>query len=217
MFGPAIVAREIECSGKVILSRDPERGVAETLCDGLNPFRGGTHLRDVTTRVQVMAAHIGRHPSESSRVVKRLGQLFGFSEIPPDHREFVEREERLAKIKTKIDRTLDLLARFGQWAQRHQCLVEAGYRLTVSRSSEGLGAGLPEVRDRLLPHFAPKGMVSQALDLFCQPIRVEHLDGLHNPGMEFAAALLEQAPVSDLVGEGVLEGVLEIREEARFI
>ena len=85
MFGPAIVAREIECSGKVILSRDPERGVAETLCDGLNPFRGGTHLRDVTTRVQVMAAHIGRHPSESSRVVKRLGQLFGFLEILPDH------------------------------------------------------------------------------------------------------------------------------------
>ena len=70
MFGPAIVAREIERSGKVILSRDLERGVAETLCDGLNPFRRGAHLRDVTARVHVMAAHIGRHPSEPSRVVE---------------------------------------------------------------------------------------------------------------------------------------------------
>ena len=120
MFGPAIVAREIERSGEVILSRDLERGVAETLCDRLNPFRRSAHLRDVTARVHVMAAHIGRHPSESSRVVKRFGELFGLPEIPPDYHEFIERKERLAKIKTKIDRTLDILSRFGQWAQRHR-------------------------------------------------------------------------------------------------
>jgi len=61
-----------------------------------------------------MAAHIGRHPSESSRIVKRFGQPFGFLEIPPDRPELVQREERLAKVKTKIDRVLDLPARVGR-------------------------------------------------------------------------------------------------------
>ena len=35
--------------------------------------------------------------------------------------------------------------------------------------------------------------------------------------MQHAPALLEQAPVGDLVGERVLEGVLEIREQARLV
>ena len=35
--------------------------------------------------------------------------------------------------------------------------------------------------------------------------------------MECAPAVLEHAPVGDLVGEGVLEGVLKIREEARLV
>src|SRR5438876_12403433 len=82
---------------------------------------------------------------------------------------------------------------------------------------EGLGAGLPEVRDRLLPYLAPEGMVSQAFDLLGQPIGVEGLDGLHDPSMERAPAVVEHARVGDLVGEGVLESVLEIREDARLV
>jgi hypothetical protein len=35
----------------------------------------------MTARVHVMATHIGRHPSESSRIVTRSGQPFGFPEI----------------------------------------------------------------------------------------------------------------------------------------
>jgi len=41
----------------------------------------------------------------------------------------------------------------------------ASHRFPVGRVGERLGAGLPEVRDHLLPHLAPEGMVSQALDL----------------------------------------------------
>jgi hypothetical protein len=67
--------------GKGALSCDLERSIAETLGDGLDPLRERAHLCDVTARVHVMAAHIGRHPSESSRIVKRSGQPFGFPEI----------------------------------------------------------------------------------------------------------------------------------------
>src|SRR5207245_5479639 len=116
--------------------------------------------------------------SESARIVKRSGQPFGFLEIPPDGRELVQREERLAKVETKIDRALDLLARVGQWLQGRQCPLEAGHRLPVGRAAESLRARLPEVSDRLLPHLAPKGMVSQAFDLLGQPIGVERLERL---------------------------------------
>jgi hypothetical protein len=164
-----------------------------------------------------MAAHIGRHPSESSRIVKRSGQPFGFLEIPPDGCELVQREERLAKVETKIYRTLDLLVRLRQRVQGRQCLLEPVHRLPVGRVGEGLGAGLPEVRNRLLPQLAPEGMVSQAFDLPAQPIRVERLERLHNPRMEYAPTVVEHAPVGHLVSEGVLERVLEIREDARLV
>ena len=38
-----------------------------------------------------------------------------------------------------------------------------------------------------------------------------------DPGVERPPTVLEQAPVGDLVGERVLERVLEIREEARLV
>src|SRR3989449_8332843 len=115
MFGPAIVGREVGGGGKVELSCDLEWNIAETLGDGLDRLRRRAHRCDVTARVHVMAAHVGRHPSESSRIVKRSGQRFGFPEIPQDSRELAQREERLTKVETKVDRALDLLARVGQW------------------------------------------------------------------------------------------------------
>ena len=92
------------------------------------PVEDAAHLCDVTARVHVMAAHVGRHPSESSRIVKRSGQRFGFPEIPQDSRELAQREERLTEVETKVDRALDLLARVGQWVQGRQCLLEPAHR-----------------------------------------------------------------------------------------
>ena len=46
---------------------------------------------------------------------------------------------------------------------------------------------------------------------------MEALDGVDDVGVERAPPLLEQAAVGDLVRQGVLEGVLEIREEAGLV
>ena len=113
MLRRAIVAREVRGGGKVVVSGDLEGNVAETFPDALDRHRTPAHVGDVTAGVPVMATHIRRHPSESSRIVERSGQPFGFLEIPQDPRELVQGEERLAKVEPKIDRALDCLARLG--------------------------------------------------------------------------------------------------------
>ena len=55
--------------------------------------------------------------------------------------------------------------------------------------------------------------MGEPLDLLAEAIPVERLDRLDDPRVQRAPALLEQAAVGHLVGERVLEGVLEIREE----
>src|SRR5215470_18869508 len=60
-------------------------------------------------------------------------------------------------------------------------------------------------------------MVSQGLDLLVQPIGVERFEGLHDPGMEGTPPVMEHAGVRHFMGEGVLERVFEIREDACLV
>src|SRR5438093_4846370 len=165
MFGRSIVTREVGSVCEVVLSCDLERWIAETLGDSVDRFGERAHLRDVAASVQMMTAHIGRHPSQSSRIIKRSGQPFGFLEISPDGRQLVQREERLPELETKIDRALDLLARGSRWMQGLQCLLEAGHGLRIGRAGESLVAGVPQLRERLLPQRTPERQVREALGL----------------------------------------------------
>src|SRR5262249_14164750 len=85
------------------------------------------------------------------------------------------------------------------------------------RARNGLLSGLSEIRGSLLPPLRPEGMMAQAVDVLPQPIGIESLDGRHDLAVETATPVLEQTPIGDLVGEGVFEGVLEVREEARLV
>src|SRR5262245_49028285 len=60
-------------------------------------------------------------------------------------------------------------------------------------------------------------MVREPLDLFGQAVGSTLFNGLHNLGMQDAPPLLQEAPICDLVGEGVLEGTFALREEPRLI
>src|SRR5262245_3012019 len=60
-------------------------------------------------------------------------------------------------------------------------------------------------------------MVGQPVDVLSQPVGVEPLDGLYDPAVESTPPVLEQAAISDFVGQGMLEGVLKIREEPRLV
>ena len=59
--------------------------------------------------------------------------------------------------------------------------------------------------------------MGEPLDLLAEAIAVERLDRLDDPRVERAAPLLQQPAVGDLVGERVLEGVLEVREEPGLV
>jgi hypothetical protein len=60
-------------------------------------------------------------------------------------------------------------------------------------------------------------MVGQAFDVLAEPIGIAPLDRLHDLAVEAAAPVLEQAPVGDVVCEGMLEGVLDVREDSRLV
>ena len=89
--------------------------------------------------------------------------------------------------------------------------------LAAGRPRQGLLPCLPAVDQGLVPHLAPQGMVRQPFDLLGHPVPGERLEGLDDLGMEHPPPLLEEAVIGDLVGQGVLEGVLALGEEARFV
>ena len=69
----------------------------------------------------------------------------------------------------------------------------------------------------LVPHLPADGMVGQALDLVRQAVAGERFQGLDDLRMQRPPPLLEQTAVRHLVGQGVLEGVFVLREEAGLI
>ena len=59
--------------------------------------------------------------------------------------------------------------------------------------------------------------MSESIDVLGEAVGIERLDGLDDPGVEGAPPVLEQAAVRHLVGQGVLEGVLEVGKEASLV
>ena len=96
-------------------------------------------------------------------------------------------------------------------------LLKVPHGLAVGRPRHGLLPRLPAVRQGLVPHLPPQGMVGQAFDLLGHPVPGERLEGLDDAGMEHPPSFLEQTAVGDLVGEGVLEGVFVVRKEPRLV
>jgi len=79
----------------------------------------------------------------------------------------------------------------------------------VGRVGVGLGARLAEIREGLRPGLAPERVVRETLDVLGDSIRVHALHHLDDPGVERPPSLLEETRVRDLVGERVLERVLQ--------
>ena len=60
-------------------------------------------------------------------------------------------------------------------------------------------------------------MVGQPFDLLGQTVGIEPFDGFDDAGVQGPPPLLQETAVGHLVGEGVLEGVLELGEEAGLV
>src|SRR5215510_3977917 len=57
----------------------------------------------------------------------------------------------------------------------------------------------------------------QAFDLLREPLRVQRLDPLDDASVQSSPSVLQEAPVGHLVCERMLEGVFEVREDARLV
>ena len=80
--------------------------------------------------------------------------------------------------KAEIDGQPPGVAVLGQVRQGLEGLVEEDYRLAEGGAAVGPGPGLLTVRDDLVPHLAPQGMLRQEFDLLGYSVRRERLEGL---------------------------------------
>src|SRR5262245_56112209 len=128
--------------------------------------------------------------------------------------------QRACQREAEIDSQYPRIAVLGQvWEglEGLEGLLEGGHSFTERGAIVGFGTGLPTVSHGLVPGRASQGMVREAVDLLVQPVANQLLQHLHNLGMQGPSPLLEQTAVGHLLGEGVLEGVLDVGQEACLI
>jgi hypothetical protein len=82
---------------------------------------------------------------------------------------------------------------------------------------EAAEACLPEIGQGLLPEFAADSVVRDPFNVLVDPASVQPLDGRGDARVQVPAPLLKLAAVGDLVGQRMLEGIREIRKEARLV
>jgi len=98
-----MVARDVACRDKIVLGYDLERRVAERLGNGIDRLRKRAHVDGMTASGPVMAAHVGRYPSQAALVLKSLGQSLGFLETTFGPPEFCQRVERVSEVEADVD------------------------------------------------------------------------------------------------------------------
>ena len=93
-------------------------------------------------------------------------------------------QERRAQGEPEIDGLLARVALLRQMREGAERLLEVPHGLAVGRPRHGLLPRLPAVRQGLVPHLAPQGMVRQAFDLLGHPVPGERLQGLDDAGVQ---------------------------------
>src|SRR5215475_14211588 len=123
----------------------------------------------------------------------------------------------MPQVESEVDGLLLRGAALREMPEGCQGLLEVHYSLSESRTRECLDTGLPTVRHGLVPDLAPQGMMGQPCHLLGQPVGIEPFAGCDDAGVQGMAPLQQETTVGHLVGEGVLEGVVELGEEAGFV
>jgi len=132
-------------------------------------------------------------------------------------RDFTELGQRLPQLETDLEAHLQGGFGLRERLQDAESLIKTGPGIEECRPRGRLETGLPEVGHGLLVQFAPHGVMSQAFDLLREPLRVQRLDRLHDASVQSSPPVLQDAPVGHLVRERMLEGVFEVREDARLV
>jgi hypothetical protein len=196
------------------LDLDPD--VPRRLGDGQGTLAGFARA-PVVTASPVIAAEASQHVTQPSLVANCFGQLLRSAQMF----ESLLESPRLLKVHSqrhaRVDHALAHLA--GRWQVREgiERLLEVRDSFVRGRATTRPGTRLLEIRRCLVPDLGPQAMVSEPLDVLGEPVAMQHLDGVHQAGVECPTPLLQQAAVGHFVGQRVLERVLQLRKQCRLI
>ncbi len=123
----------------------------------------------------------------------------------------------LTQYRPQLEANLEGLLQRGltlrQRLENTQRLFKPRPRVRECRSRCRLPPGLPEIRHCPLPRLAPDAVIGEPLDLFAQPAGIKLFYRIDDARVDGAAAFVEHPAVGNVVGEGVLEAVLQFRKE----
>jgi hypothetical protein len=129
----------------------------------------------------------------------------------------MHRDERRAERDTDVELLAQRLRRLGAPVQEAESLLEEPDRLPVGRAGHRFVPGLAKVRHRLVHGLTLDSMLGQQLDVLDESIGVQPLHRLDDGGVDQHPAILQEAAVRHLVGQGVGKPVLELGEESRLV
>jgi hypothetical protein len=150
-------------------------------------------------------------------VAQGLGEPLRLAQIREDATMLEPLPEGMAQAKVDIDRLLVARAPLGEMLQGHQRLLEARPRFPTGRACHRLVARLAAIGDGLVPHLAPQGMTRQPFHLVGEPVGIALFDGRDNAAMEQAVPLVQQPSLGHFRRQGVLQGILALRQQAGFV
>src|SRR5215510_3143539 len=121
----------------------------------------------------------------------------------------------------ECQKQLHLLARVlpggRQFSGEFEASGEIPHRFGVSRTQQRFAPSLPQISDGLVPNLTLDSVMGAPLDLGAQGIWGEPLERLEDSPVQLATSILRKAFIRDLVGERVLEGVLEVWRDSRLV
>src|SRR5262249_2617217 len=161
--------------------------------------------------------HVAEDPAQPASVTEVGHESLAYPQAVEGSSEFEQRCERMTKLESEVDRELQRLTIRRRRSKRGQRLFEALDGFPISTATHRLVPSPTKVGNRLVLLLGSERMVGEMIDLLGEAIRVGLLDSVDDPRVEEASTFLEQATVCDLVGQGVLERVLEIGEEAPLV
>src|SRR5262245_575463 len=90
-------------------------------------------------------------------------------------------------------------------------------RILEGRPCYRLQSRLPKIVHCLFAHLAAKSMMGELLDKFVQPVGIDPLNDVDNLLVQRLTVSGEKASIGDIMGERVLEGIRDVRKEARVV
>jgi hypothetical protein len=126
-------------------------------------------------------------------------------------------DQRRSESDPDVERACQRRCRRRKLRRERQRGLEKTDGLAIGGTRDGLRPGLAQILDRLVGEAGPDRVVGENIDLLLQAVGVQSLDRLDEGGVQRAAPFLEQASVGDVVGQCVLERVLEIGKQASLV